>query len=568
VRRRLLLFLVALVAATAPAAAHGEAVARELMPGVTYTREVKSVRGRPVVVHVVTAPRPGGLYRLAPVLGGGTLTARERVSAMQERLSEQATVVGVNGDLSNIAQGYPSGILLRDGVLHARPTSGRSSLGIGLDGLLRLERVGFAGTWGIGDEVRKGLSQLNRPLDGPGVGLFTRSWGASTPKGSGLLDVVIGGFPAAVPNVDLAGQIVEVRPGGGTSIPQDGAVLQARGSRRAEVSSAVAGMPFVVKLILKPWWEQVEDAIGGGPALVRNGRIVLPTKEQFTADQLRGRHPHTAVGQLADGRIVLVAVDGRSAQSAGMTMWDLARELRDRGVVTGMSLDGGGSTTLAFDGDVLNTPSDGSERSVTNALMVLYYGVYAPAPRAAVLSPNGDGVAEEQGLAYKLVRPSTVSVRLVGPGGKVLLKESGPREAGTYPFSPDPDGLAEGRWRWLVSAVDDQGNRSDAKREFSVNNTLGFLELSKGRIGRGGRLAVSFELEHNARLAVTVENARGRLIRTIFAAWRKHGDVELSWNGRSGSGKLVSAGRYTIRVEADNRLGAVELAAGVTVARR
>jgi hypothetical protein len=455
-------------------------------------------------------------------------------------------------------------MVMKDGVLHARPTSGRSSLGIGLDGMLRLARVGFFGTWDIGDDGREALAQLNRPLDEPGVGLFTRSWGNSTPRGGNVLDVVIGGFPAATANVDLGGQIVQVRAGGGTAIPPGGAVLQARGTWRQKVRDAAPGTPFVTKLILKPWWEQVANAIGGGPALVRQGRLALPTTEQFTSDQLLGLHPRTAVGQLGNGRIVFVAVDGRSARSAGMTMRDLGRTMAGLGVVTAIALDGGGSTTLAFDGEVLNDPSDGAERRVSNALMVLYYGAYAAPPAVGVLSPNGDGVAERQRLSYKLVRPSTVDVRLVGPGGRAI-EEKGPRGAGTYRFEPKANGLAEGRWRWIVDAVDEEGNASTAQREFWVNNTLGHLELSRGTLRRGGRLDIEFTLDHNARVGVTVEKASGGIVRTLLSKPQKRGDIELTWNGRTGAGKVAAAGRYVVRVHATNRLGPVALTGRFTV---
>jgi hypothetical protein len=554
--------LVALLAVVLPASA---SAARELMPGVTYARKVTSVRGRQVVVHVVTAPKPGGLYRLAPVLGDGAVTGAERVSTMQRRLSATATTVGVNGDFGNNRQGYPSGIVLRDGVLHARPSSNRASLGIGLDGMLRLARVGFFGTWDIGEDGRQALAQFNRPLEGAGVGLFTRSWGGRTPTGRNVLDVVVSGVPTAAPNVDLGGQVVSVRPGGGTSIPADGAVLQARGAWRQQVAGAAAGMPFVAKLILKPWWDQVADAIGGGPAIVRQGRISLPTTEQFSSYQLLPRHPRTAVGQLGNGRIVLVAVDGRSSRSAGMTMRDLAKALVDLGVVTGMALDGGGSTTLAFDGDVLNTPSDGFERAVTNSLMVLYFGAYAAPPAASVVSPNGDGVAEGQRLSYKLVRPSTVDVRLVGPGGGRPIEQTGQREPGTYRFEPDAKGLAEGRWRWLIDAVDGDGNSSKAGREFWVNNTLGFLELSKRHVKRGAPLGVEFTLDHDARVGVTVERAAGGVVRTLLSEARKQGEVGLTWNGRTGAGARAAPGRYLVRVRARNRLGPVELLETFTV---
>ena len=77
-----------------------------------------------------------------------------------------------------------------------------------------------------------------------------------------------------------------------------------------------------------------------------------------------------------------------------MTNFELAQALVRFGAVRGMALDSGGSSTLAFEGAVLNSPSDGKERAVSTALMLQYYGVYAPPPLEAVVSPNGDGVAE------------------------------------------------------------------------------------------------------------------------------------------------------------------------------
>ena len=75
--------------------------------------------------------------------------------------------------------------------------------------------------------------------------------------------------------------------------------------------------------------------------------------------QLRGRDPRTAIGQRADGTIVMVAVDGRRrGWSIGITNWDLAQTLVHYGCITGFALDSGGSTTIAFDGKVLNRPSD------------------------------------------------------------------------------------------------------------------------------------------------------------------------------------------------------------------
>ena len=165
---------------------------------------------------------------------------------------------------------------------------------------------------------------------------------------------------------------------------------------------------------------------------------------------------------------------------------------------------------------MLNTPSAGSERAVSNALMVLYYGVYAPAPSEPVVSPNGDGVAEAEQVAYKVVRPSAVKARLLGPDGKVVWKEQEQREPGTYPFQVAKDALTEGVWRWVVSAVDADGVESKIERTFRVNNTLGFLDLSaptiKVKKKRGGSLGVTFKVTKRARVVVTVEDELGRFV--------------------------------------------------------
>ena len=137
----------------------------------------------------------------------------------------------------------------------------------------------------------------------------------------------------------------------------------------------------------------------------------------------------------------MVAVDGRRpGWSIGFTNTDLALALISRGCVTGFALDSGGSTTVAFDGRLLNRPSDPTgERPVAEALVVAYTGVYARVP-AATLSPNGDGVNERETLTYKVVRPSSVTANLVGPDGAAHALASGPRQPGLYRVAYYPAG--------------------------------------------------------------------------------------------------------------------------------
>jgi hypothetical protein len=570
----------ALVGAT-PAAAQGVS----LMPGVTYEKAVQFTSHGPVALHVVTGPRPGGLYGLRPVLSNETVVGRETVTSMETRTAASATSVGINGDLFTWANGHPSGIFLRDGVLASSPHGGRSSVGVTDDGTLDVRKIEFFSTWrGFGQ--RRPLNEFNQIPGANAVALYTPEWGRTTPVQPGAVEVVLSEFPSATPNADLQGQVVEMRNGGGTPIPAAGAVLVARGSVTPKLAEeAPLGSWVTIRLILRPEWTGVANAVGGGPVLVRDGAVVFRSFEAFSSSQLLPRGPRTAVGQLPDGRILLVVTDGRQpGYSVGMTNFELAQTMRRLGAVRASSLDTGGSSTLAFEGKLLNRPSDSSgERAVASSLMLQYYGVYAPEPRQRVLSPNGDGVAESQKLAYKVVRPSTVTANLVAPDGTVAWTESLARQPGRYavPFPPPSAGsaaaaaaagpLAEGRWKLTVEASDDQGETSKTSRMFTVNNTLSTLRLTPPRLvvraGGRNRLRAGVGVSRPATLTVTVETRAGvpvvRLLRKPVGVGR----TTFGWDGRKNGRSFAYGGGYTLRVKAQNALGIVELTRPFSVLR-
>ncbi|MGH3023870.1 MAG: phosphodiester glycosidase family protein, partial [Gaiellaceae bacterium] len=361
--------------------------------------------------------------------------------------------------------------------------------------------------------------------------------------------------------------------GGGTLVPPGGAVLHGRGFWANTLArEARPGSQVTVRVRLRDLPADVADAVGGGPLLVRNGRPVLRPDEAFTSSHLTSRHPRTAVGQLANGRVLLVVADGRSSRSAGLTHSQLAHEMARLGAVTAMGLDGGGSSTMAFDGRVLNRPSDGSVRAVASGLFVVYYGVYAPRPRRTAISPNGDGVADSQVLTAKVVRRSSVDVRLVRPNGTTAWRFTGVVRPQRLTRKVGAPGMAEGSWRWVAEATDVQsGRESRMARAFVVNRTLGHLRLSKERMrvvtGRGGRLGFSATLTRPARLDVTVRSSSGRVVRRLFRGERGRGTHAWRWQGRNAARSVVPSGTYTVRISAANALGTVALADTVRVTR-
>lgn len=557
-------------------AAPASAETRALMPGVTYTRHVVFTPHGAVVVHVLVAPRPGGLWDLRPALSDLAINGRARVTAMQKAESASATVAGVNGDFFDARDGRPAGILMQDRVLQSVPDSTRSSIGISPSGI-DVRHAAWNAFW-QGRGQRRPLTGLNEPANPGGISLYTPTWGAVTPPAAGVTEAVIYPFPALTTGADLGGPVVQFTQGGNTPIPPGGAVLSANGGSALRLQAeAPPGSRVLIRFVLSAGWSSAVDAIGGGPLLVRNGKAVFRAFENFAPSVLAPRTARTAVGQRKDGSIVLVAVDGgQVGYSVGLTNYELAQQLVRLGCVTAAGLEPGPSTTMAFDGQLLNRPSDPSgERAISDALFVYYYGVYAPAPSEPVLSPNGDRVGDTEALSYKVVRPSTVTASIVGPDGRARFSQTLSQGPGTYKFSfagTKADGKVdvEGRWHWVVNAADDLGRRSSADQTFWLNNTLGFLRVPSTTVVGASRRRVAvatFALTRPAKVTTTIESQSGLLIRRLGKANLRAGKLRVRWDGRDRRKHLVYGGRYVVRVRAVNQYGPTELTRNVRVRR-
>jgi hypothetical protein len=526
------------------------------MPGVTYQRILRWTSAGPVEMYVVTAPKPQGLYRLTTLLSNGTIIGRETVSAMESDASAQMTTVGVNGDFFHWTGGWPSGLLIRNGVVEHQSALGRAAVGIDTSATLHTDKVVWAGRWHGPDNVWYPLSQLNEPPRANAAALFTPVWGGDVAAAKNAVTVVLEPFPPATPRTDLVGTIVSVGASTTTDVPADGAVVVARGSAARPFAALPVGTQVTLRIPLPANWASVTDAVSAGPTLVRDGKPIFNAGEALTPVQLHGRDPRTAIGQRADGAIVMIAVDGRQpGWSIGVTNWELAQTLVRYGCVTGFALDSGGSTTVAFDGKLLNRPSDASgERPVGEALVIAYTGVYVP-PVAPTLSPNADGVADVEPLSYKLVRPSTVSAKLIGPDGSTVELDSGAKTPGRYKLAWDGAGAPEGRYHWNVTSTDDLGQASTDDRAFTLDDTLGFLHVG------ASAHTIGFTLTRPAAIRVTVETRSGGILRTVAKGRRAAGQVTIRWNGRDGRRKKVRRGTYVVRVSATSDLGLSQLSA-------
>ncbi|OQB51614.1 MAG: hypothetical protein BWX97_01961 [Firmicutes bacterium ADurb.Bin146] len=94
---------------------------------------------------------------------------------------------------------------------------------------------------------------------------------------------------------------------------------------------------------------KIQWAVSFGPALIINGKV-----QSFESDLISGLNPRTAIGQRSDGAVLMLVVDGRRMNSLGATYGDLADIMLDFGAVNASNLDGGSSTLMIYEGEVLN----------------------------------------------------------------------------------------------------------------------------------------------------------------------------------------------------------------------
>lgn len=116
------------------------------------------------------------------------------------------------------------------------------------------------------------------------------------------------------------------------------------------------------------------NIIGGAIGLVRNGRTSITAARDGMANtnMILRRHPRTLAGVTRDGKLLVAVVDGRAPGSTiGASFFEAAELMRWLGARDAINLDGGGSTTMVIGKKVVNRPSDGAERAVGDALLIV-----------------------------------------------------------------------------------------------------------------------------------------------------------------------------------------------------
>ena len=338
--------------------------------------------------------------QLTNVLAHDQIPGRERLSEMAERSKALAAINGgyfVMEDQDGIP-GDPVGISFIDGRLVSESVGERTSLIVtGNTGKIS-ETSTQLNLTSINDETKtiQGINRtpgLIRSCGGMENGkitapmhdrtctaeneiiLFNSLFGDKTPEGPGF-EVFLNEFDT----------VVAVHNKRGNVIPEEGSLLSAIGEEAEWLKkNAVIGEQLLLTTDVFAEGIKLDLAddqflINGAPRLLKDGSITIQAdKEGFNWSPefyyyfALHRHPRTLVGIKENGNILLITVDGRNpVESVGLSFHESAELLKLLGAVEGLNLDGGGSTTMVVNNNLVNLPSDlEGERPIGEGLIIL-----------------------------------------------------------------------------------------------------------------------------------------------------------------------------------------------------
>jgi hypothetical protein len=365
--RHTLVALVVLALLPTPAQA-GVVRTRRVAPGIKVTTIRKRHPNQRIFVASVKLSEASSVRT---ALATGELPGLERTSSIARR---RKALVAINGDYA-LPSGRPVMTFAQGGrLLQTELSYGRN---VAVSGDETATYFGHPRTKTIFERLEGrpiGVARVNAGPTGPhNIAMFTNEGGAieRPPRRSCSVRLLADSIPRLSP--EGRGVVTRYRVARSRCSYQPlrtagGIVLATpRGGARSElIRSLRRGESMTMDWSLG--WPGVSETVGGNPTLVENGRIVVG----HSSHPFYRRNPRTGVGITRDERLLLVAVDGRRRRySVGLGLRGFAKLFKNRGATWALNLDGGGSTTMVVRGRIINRPSDGAERPVSSALLVV-----------------------------------------------------------------------------------------------------------------------------------------------------------------------------------------------------
>ena len=329
--------------------------------GISVEENFFSKSSGDVPVHVIRVDLNKGMVNPKIVLAEDNKLGSK--GTLPQICKNYDAVAGINGSFFDMKTYAAVGYLMINGRAIQAPliVKARTTFGITFDNKVMIGKPKFRRRIRPENDFFSMIDGINKKCGFGEIVIYTSDYAkkVTVPKGGiGYIFDEAGMVTSLVKNESL--------------IPEQGGLLVVSEEHLHRFKNTQAGTKiFFTQSLMSPW-DQVRDAFGSGMLLVTDGKITFDQSREEVGRYLMGDAPRTAIGITAGNELVMAVADGRTSRYRGVDFDELAQIMIDCGCSDAIALDGGGSSTLVYKGDVINEPSEkGGLRKIANALVLL-----------------------------------------------------------------------------------------------------------------------------------------------------------------------------------------------------
>ena len=325
--------------------------------GVAHIKKIKYINSKPIKINIVELNTNVNPYlKIQPQIASTKLNSKTSVRKIAQK---QGAIIAINGGFFKPQTGVPLGALMINGEVLTGPIYNRVGIAIFEDNnktYFKMDNIAFDIKAYTKDTSIK-IDNINQPrMLSTHTLLYTPIWGAKSPYA-----------PKNGYNVLVSGNTIKKISANPIEIGQNEFVISAPKSVISKI--AKNNKYLTIDIQIPDNIKGAKHIIGAGPYLVKNSQIYVDVKTQ-KLQAISGKNPRSAVGFKNDGTFIIVTIDGREKTSVGMTLFELAKLMKNIGCEYAMNFDGGSSSAMYIKGKIVNSAINYEGIAVSNALTV------------------------------------------------------------------------------------------------------------------------------------------------------------------------------------------------------
>ncbi len=324
--------------------------------GVAHIKQIKYINSKPIKINIVELNTKVNPYlKIKPQTASDKLNSKRTIRRIAQR---EQSLIAINGGFFKPASGVPLGALMIDGKVLTGPIYNRVGIAIYEDNdniSFKMDNINFD-IKAYTENNTLIIDNINQPrmLQSYTL-LYTSDWGEYSP-------------PPPKNGYNMLIRESEIIKISANPIKMENNDLVIQGSKD-KISNFGKEKQVKIEINLQENLQGATHIIGAGPYLVKDSQVYVDYKEQ-KLQAISGKNPRSAIGFNNNGSFFIVTIDGREKASVGMTLYELAKLMKNIGCEYAMNFDGGSSSAMYIKGRIVNNAVNSEGIPVSNALIV------------------------------------------------------------------------------------------------------------------------------------------------------------------------------------------------------